>query len=40
MCNNCNNQINEIKEIVANFNLFLGKQAPSEFGPMLRYYKV
>ena len=37
VCNKCNNQINENKEIEANLNLLKGN-APNELGYMLPYY--
>ena len=39
MCNNCNNRINENKEVKANLNL-LKRKAPNKFGYMFPYYKV
>ena len=37
VCNKCNNQINENKELEADLNL-LKRKAPNDFGYMLPYY--
>ena len=39
MCNRCNNQVNENKEIEANLNK-LKRHPPKEFGHMLSHYKI
>ena len=39
MCDKCNNQINENKEIEANLNL-LKRKNPNDFSLMLPYYKT
>ena len=36
--NNCNNQVNENKEIEANINV-LKRQTPNDFGHMFPYYE-
>ena len=38
MCNKCDNEVNENKDIEADLNL-LERQAPSDFGHMLIYFK-
>ena len=37
VCNKCNNQINENKELEADLNL-LKRKAPNDFGYILPYY--
>ena len=39
LCDECNNQINENKELEANLNL-LKRNEPNRFGHMLPYYNL